>query len=93
MKKDILLLERDCPACGVIKAILDLDKVTDDDFRGKDGQELIVIASMSNQGSIELVKAFGHPDKAVPLMITHDGVVITDNTEIPVYLKSQGMSS
>lgn len=93
MKQDILLLERDCPECGVIKAVLSLDAATNDDFRGKEGQGLLVIVSLSNQGSIELTKAFGHPGKAVPLLLSHDGMVISDHTEIKVRLEEQGMAS
>ena len=92
MKTDILLLERDCPHCGVIKAILNMDAATDDDFRGKDGQEFLVIASMSNRGSIELAKAFGHPGKTIPLLICEGGA-ITDDNEIKAYLEKQGMTS
>lgn len=93
MKQDILLLERDCPECGVLKAVLSLEAATNDEFRGTDGQGLLVIVSMSNQGSIELAKAFGNPGKAVPLLLSYDGMVIEDPTEIKVRLESQGMTS
>ena len=93
MKKDILLLERDCPNCGVLKAALSIDAATNDEFRGKDDQELLVIASLSNRGSIELVKAFGHPGKAVPLLILNDETVITDIARIKAHLTKQGMTS
>lgn len=92
MKTDILLLERDCPTCGVIKAILSLEAATNDDFRGKEDQELLVIASQSNRASIELVKAIGHAGQPVPLMITYDGLVLTDPTEIKVRLEQQRMA-
>ena len=91
MKTDILLLERDCPNCGVIKAVLNLNAATDDDFRGADDQELLVIASQSNRASIELSKAFGYPGMPVPLLITHDGLVLTDATEIKLRLEEQKM--
>jgi hypothetical protein len=92
MKTDILLLERDCPTCGVIKATLSFDAMTDDEFRGKDGQEFLVIASQSNSASITLTTVFGHQAESVPLLMTHDGLVISDASEIKVRLEEQGMS-
>lgn len=91
MKTDILLLERDCPNCGVIKAVLNLNAATDDDFKGKEGQEILVIAAQSNRASIEMVKAFGYPGKPIPMLITYDGLVLTDAAEIKLRLEEQKM--
>ena len=92
MITDILLVERDCPDCGVIKASIDMNATTDDDFRGKEDQELLVIASLSNRASIELLKAFGHSDKSIPLLLTHDGLSLTDINDIISRLELQGMT-
>jgi len=92
MKIDRLFLERDCPHCGAIKAALDINAVSDDDFRGKDGQELYVFASQSNRASIEMLSKFGLAGRPIPLLLTHEEVVITDEQEIVTHLSNQGMT-
>ena len=92
MQVDRLFLEKDCPDCGCIRAILDMDAVTRDDFRGPDGQELRVFSSLSNEASVEMLGKFGHAGKHIPLFETHDGRVLTETEEIMSYLRDNRMA-
>ena len=91
MKADRLFMERDCPHCGVIKAKLDLGAVSSDDFRGKDGQELFVLASQSNNASLDLLAKYGLAGHQVPIFVTHEDVVLTMVKDILAHLHDQGM--
>lgn len=93
MKADRLFLERDCPHCGVIKAKLDMVAVSSDDFRGESGQELYVLASQSNAASIDLLQKYGLAGKQMPVLVTHEDVVLTQTVEIMAYLVAQGMTA
>ena len=92
MKADILLLERNCPHCGVIKVHLDMAAVSDDEFRGEDGQELFVFSSQSNAASKHLLQKFGIGGRVLPLMVVHDGTILTKTKDIASHLIEQGMS-
>jgi glutaredoxin len=91
MKADRLFLERDCPHCGVIKAELDMEAVSSDDFRGKEDQELFVLASQSNSASADLLQKYGLGDRRMPVLLIHDGTVMSVVVEIMAYLTAQGM--
>lgn len=93
MKADRLFLERDCPHCGVIKAKLNMVAVSSDDFRGKDGQELLVFASQSNAASLDLLQRYCLNGERMPVLFTHEGVVLTQTVEIMAYLTAQGMTA
>jgi hypothetical protein len=93
MKADILFLERNCPHCGTIKARLSLEAVSDDDFKGKDGQELFVFSSQSNAASKHLLEKFLLEGRAMPVFVTHDGAVLTKTKDIIHHLDEQGMSA
>jgi len=93
MKADRLFLERDCPHCGAIKAKLDIEAVSSDDFRGKDGQELFVLASQSNAASLDLLQKYGLAGKQMPVLVTHEDSILFSATEIVDYLAAQGMTA
>ena len=92
MKADILFLERNCPHCGVVMTHLSLEAVSDDGFKGKDGQELFVFSSQSNAASKHLLQKFGIGGRVMPLMVLHDGTVLPKTKDIVTYLVEQGMS-
>ena len=90
-KADMLFLERNCPHCGVIKARLNMEAVTDDDFRGKDDQEFFVYSSQSNSASVEILKRFGLRGFTIPVLLRHDGTVLDKDKVIMEHLEEQGM--
>lgn len=91
-KVDMLFLERNCPHCGTIKAVLNLDAVSDDDFRGTEGQEFFVFSSQSNEASKELLKRFGLAGQGMPVLVTHDGGILTKTKDIIQHLVISGMT-
>jgi len=92
MKADRLFLEKDCPDCGSIRAILDMEAVVRDDFRGTDGQALLVFSTLSNDASVEMLSKFDLAGKFIPVLVTHDGKVIDNPKRIISHLKKNGMS-
>jgi hypothetical protein len=66
--------------------------VSSDDFRGKSGQELYVFASQSNAASIDLLQKYGLAGKQIPVLVTHEDVVLIQTVEIMAYLTAQGMT-
>ena len=93
IKTTRLFLERNCPHCGSITAILNMDAMMDDEFRGSDGDELLVFVTQSNEASIEILEKFGLKGHFIPVLQTHDGVVIDKTGEIIHYLKEHGMAA
>jgi hypothetical protein len=91
-KVDRLFLEKDCPHCGVIRAELDMNAVTRDDFRGSDGQKFFVFSSLSNEASIDLLERFGLAGKFMPVLVTHAGEIRTDTNHILGWLRVNKMS-
>jgi hypothetical protein len=91
-KVDRLFLEKDCPHCGVIRAELNMDAVTRDDFRGSDGQKFFVFSSLSNEASIDLLERFGLAGKFMPVLVTHAGEIRTDTNHILGWLRVHKMS-
>lgn len=92
-KIDRLFLEKDCPYCGVIRATLNIKAATQDDFRGTEGQKLLVFSTLSNEASVEMLERFGFTGKFIPLLQTSDGDVLEDSEDIIRYLRDNGMAS
>ena len=91
-KADMLFMERHCPECGVVKAVLNMGAVQEDDFRGRDGQELFVFSSQSPAATEKMMSVFG-VDVEVPVLVKHDGDLINSPKKIVEYLQKQGMAS
>lgn len=91
MKVDRLFLERNCSHCGAIRAVLDMDSVAEDRFRGKDGQSFHVFVTQSNEASKEMLGKFG-VKKFIPVLLTHEGEELEKTGDIIEYLKENGMS-
>ena len=92
MKIDKLFMEKDCPDCGCIRAILNMDAVTRDDFRGAEDQELRVFISLSNQASIEMLEKFDLKKELMPVLVTHDGKIIKKPDRILSHLRKNKMT-
>lgn len=92
MKVDRLFLEKNCPDCAVVRAVLEMGAVTEDDFTGESGQEFYVFSSLSSAATKEMLSRFGHEGKTVPLLVTHSGDVIGKPGKIKVYLQDEGMA-
>jgi hypothetical protein len=92
MKVDRLFMEKDCPDCGSIRAILDMDAVTRDDFRGTEGQELRVFISLSNEASVELLDKFNLSKEFMPVLVTHEDKVIRKPDRILAHLRKNEMT-
>jgi len=92
MKVDRLFLEKDCPDCGSIRAIIDMEAVTSDDFRGPDGQELRVFSSLSNEASVELLKKFNLEGQFMPVLVTHNDKVVKKPDLIISHIRKNKMS-
>lgn len=90
-KVDRLFLARNCPDCALIRAMMDMDAVVGDDFRGKASQKFNVFSALSNEAARELLDSFGHKDKFVPLLVTHEGVALTKAKQIEAHLRDNGM--
>ena len=93
MKADRLFLERNCSHCGIVKAVLDMDAVASDDFRGSDGQGFLVFSSQSNGASVELLKKFGLQGRRMPVLVKNDGTVLDKAAPIIQHLKASGMAA
>lgn len=92
MKVDRLFMEKGCSHCGAITAMLDMEAVARDDFRGPDGQEFLVFVSLSNSASIELLEKFGLAGRPMPLLLKADGEVIENPNKILGYLRQNKMT-
>jgi len=92
-KIDRLFLEKDCPHCGVIRAELDMEAVTRDEFRGPSGQKFFVFSSLSNEASIEMMAKFGLLNAFMPILMTHTGEIRTETDHILGYLRVNKMST
>jgi len=92
MKVDRLFMEKDCPDCGSIRAILDMDAVTRDDFRGAADQELRVLISLSNQASIEMLEKFDLKKEQMPVLVTYEGKTIRKPDRILSHLRKNEMT-
>ena len=91
-KVDRLFLEKDCPHCSNIRSELDMLAVTRDDFRGKDGQKLLVFSALSNEASIDLLDKFGLKGKNMPVLVTYNDETRTDPSHILGWLRAGKMT-
>ena len=89
---DRLFLEKGCPHCGAIRAVLNMGAVERDDFRGKDGQEFLVFSALSNAASTELLQKFDLAGKNMPVLVKGDGEVVEKPNFIIAHLKQNGMA-
>jgi len=89
-KVDRLFLRLSCFECGKVRANLDFNSVTDDAFRGKEGQEFRVFSGLSVDAANELLEKFGVSGE-LPLLITHDGAVISKAKNVILHLRRNGM--
>ena len=90
---DRLFLEKDCPHCAVIRAELDMESVTRDEFRGPAGQKFFVFSSLSNEASLELLDKFGLAGHQMPVLVTHEGEIRVKINHILGYLRVNKMST
>jgi len=91
-KIDKLFLSKGCPECAPVRAALDMAAVEEDEFRGKEGQQLLVFAAMSDNAARVLLNVFDLPDKFTPLLVTHDGKVWEKVAQIVGHLRRNGMA-
>ena len=92
MNVDRLFLEKGCNHCGAITAVLNMEAVARDDFRGAAGQEFLVFVALSNQASIELLGKFGLAGKPMPLLVKANGDVVENPNVIIGYLRDNKMT-
>ena len=92
-KIDRLFLEKDCPHCSMIRAEIVTSAVSNDDFRGNDGQKFLVFSALSNEASMELLDSFGFKGKHMPLLQTHDGEIRTETNHILGWLRVNKMAA
>ena len=89
-KIDRLFLERECKFCGVIRAELNMESVSRDDFKGLDGQDFYVISALSNEASIDLLSKYGLAGVHMPVLVCYDGEIRTDVNHILGWLRKHG---
>jgi len=92
MMNDRLFLAKGCPDCAVVVAVLDMNAVIVDEFRGRDGQGLLVYSALSNAAAKELLSKFGCKGKVAPLLVVADGTLLDKPTNIIAHLQRQGMA-
>lgn len=78
---NILVLEKGCPECSTVKINIDLGKVEDDSFFGRDGEKICIFFTLSSQGTKELLQRLG-VESVAPIMITSELEIITETEEI-----------
>ena len=91
-KIDKLFLSRGCPDCAPVRAVLDMNAVEDDEFRGTEGQQLYVFAAMSDHAARVLLNTFDLHGQFTPLLVTHDGNVWGKPNQIIGHLRRNGMA-
>ena len=98
---DRLFISRNCPECATIRAELDMNSVMEDEFRGKNGQELRVYSALSDDATRELLDKFGLDAKNskgvnefyTPVLIPHDGSAPRVKVKnIIAWLRDNGMT-
>ena len=70
MKIDRLFLALNDIESSQIKSLVDLNKVLDDEFRGKDDQELLVYSALSLRASKDLLSHFDISSD-MPVLLSH----------------------
>ena len=90
-KVDRLFLTTSCLKCAQVRAELDFNVVLDDNFRGKQEQELRVFTALSPASCEDLLSHFGIEGSSLPLIQSHDGIIVTKSKNIIMYLRRNGM--
>jgi hypothetical protein len=90
-KVDHLFLRSSCFDSGKIRTSIDFDAVVDDKFRGKNGQKLNVYSALSSDAADELLSRFGIQDLRMPIVLTYDNAIISDTSNILIYLRRNNM--
>ena len=89
---DRLFLRTFCLECSQVRAELDFDAVVDDEFIGKNGQELRVFTALSDSACQDLLSRFELSDATFPVIQSHDGADITKAKNVIMYLRRNGMT-
>ena len=89
-KVDRLFLRASCFECGKVRAHIDFSAVSDDSFRGKEGQELRVFTALSVDSGKELLQRFGISSE-FPVVLTYDGAIIAKAKNVILHLRRNGM--
>ena len=92
MKTDRLFLEKGCLHCGTITAVLNMEAVGRDDFRGSDGQAFLVFVALSNEASVEMLSKFGFSGRPMPLLVKADGEIVEKPSHIIEHLRQNKMT-
>jgi len=92
MGMDILFLEKDCQHCGVVQAALNMESVVSDEFRTLEGNEFLVMVSLSNRATQELLGSFGQAGKSTPLLVKSNGETLESPNQIITYLRNNKLS-
>jgi glutaredoxin-related protein len=91
---DRLFLAINCPNCAIVKAELDYNNAVDDDFRGSEGQELMVFSAVSNAAARELLDKYEFlANVKTPVLLADSGQIINDPIKVIEYLRSNGMTT
>jgi len=86
---NILILEKGCQNCAYVKVALDMDKVEDNTFVGKNGEKIYVYFSSNSESTAFLAQNFGMTEVA-PILKKDDGTEITDVNEIIKFFRVSG---
>jgi len=92
-KIDRLFLRANCFESGRVRASVDFDAVSSDDFRGKQEQELHVYTALSERAAKALLAKFGMDGEKVkmPLVQAFDGAVIEHSKNVIMHLRRNDM--
>jgi len=99
---DRLFISSNCPDCAIIRAVLDMNAVMEDDFRGASGQKLHVYSALSNEATRELLDKYGLGEKNAkdehiyytPILVPSDGEKpLTKVKNIVEWLRKNGMTT
>lgn len=90
MKADRLFLCLNDAASSHLKSELDFNKLLDDDYVMSEGQELLVLVSVSGRSSEDLHSHYSLIGE-LPLLRSHHGKEYSGYLEIEDYLISNGM--
>ena len=86
---NILLLEKGCQKCAYVKVALDMDKVEDNTFLGKNGEKIYLFFSANSDCTELFAQQFGMTGVA-PILKKDDGSEITDINEIIKFFRVSG---
>lgn len=89
MKVDIVVLRRGCYQSSKVMAEVDMDAVMDNDFRGREGQELLLFQVSSERAEELLLETLGIKGEC-PLIRTHDGAIIEKAKNVIMHLRRNG---